>query len=126
MSRKFGAITASVVGALTFAGGAVAATPINNGVYDDSVHGVIVALHGKNSIHAFNVVCRGKTWVATMFIPVKAGGKFSYKGPDFLAKHGHKTKTTGSMTASGTFKTSRVITGSASAGGCKVRFRATP
>jgi hypothetical protein len=118
-------MAASVLGGLTFVGGAMAATPVSNGVYDDPATNVIVAMEGKSTIHGLDIVCHGKTWVATRLITVK-GGKFSYKGPDFLAKNRHKTKTTGSMTASGVFKTSHLVTGSLSAGGCKVHYKASP
>jgi hypothetical protein len=89
------------------------------------VRGVIVGMHATNSIHAFNVDCHGKTWVAQRFIPITSRGTFSYKGPDFLARNGRRTSTTGTMTASGTFKTSRMIVGRFGAGGCSGRYTAT-
>ena len=125
MSRRIGAVVASVLVALVFVAAALAATPIRNGVYDDGVHGVIVAFKdGNKTIKGLNVTCHGKVWVATKFITVKSG-KFSYSGPDFVAKNGRKTNKTGSMTASGTFKSSRLVTGKARAGGCSTRYSAT-
>jgi hypothetical protein len=111
--------------ALVFVAAAIAATPARNGVYEDSTHGVIVAFKGGNNpIKGLNVTCHGKVWVATNFITVKSG-KFSYSGPDFLAKNGRKTKKTGTMTASGTFKSSKLVTGRARAGGCSTSYSAS-
>ena len=104
---------------------ASAATPVKNGVYQDGVRGVIVGVHGGNSIHAFNVTCHGKTWVAQQFIPITSRGAFSYRGPDFLVKNRHKTTTTGTMTVSGRFKTSRLVLGRFAAGGCSGGYGAT-
>jgi hypothetical protein len=102
-----------------------AARPVKNGVYQDGVRGVIVGVNGASSIGAFNVECRGRTWVARRFIPITSRGAFSYGAPDFLAKNGHKTSTTGMMTASGRFQTSRVVVGRFAAGGCSGRYSAT-
>jgi hypothetical protein len=118
------AAIASALAALIFSAAAVAATPINNGVYEDGPHGIIVALKGQFLIHGFNVTCHGKTWVARMLIGVHFGGTFSYRGADLLARNGHLTKTTGSMTASGVFKTRNLVVGRASAGGCTTSYRA--
>lgn len=124
MFRVLRAAVVSVLGTLTLVSVAMAATPVSNGVYANSGQSVIVALRGSASIHAFDVTCHAKTWVAKMFIPVRSG-RFSYRGPDLLAKNGRMTKTAGSMTASGVFETSRLIVGRASAGGCSVSYRAT-
>jgi hypothetical protein len=110
---------------LGFVAVAWAAAPVKNGVYQDGVRGVIVGVHATNSIHAFNVDCHGKTWVAQSFIPVTSRGAFSYRGPDFVAKNGHRTSTTGTMTATGTFRTSRLIVGRFAAGGCSGSYSAT-
>jgi hypothetical protein len=117
-------ILASAV-SLGFAAVALAATPVKNGVYQDGSQGVIVGVHGTNSIHAFNVDCHGKTWVARRFIPINSRGAFSYTGPDFRVKGGHKTGTTGTMTASGRFKTRQLIVGRFAAGGCSRSYSAT-
>src|SRR5947208_15507987 len=100
MSRAVRTVVVSCVVSLGCAAMALAATPVKNGVYQDGVRGVIVGLHAKNSVHAFNVDCHGRTWVAQRFIPVTARGTFSYSGPDFLVKNRHKTSTTGKMQAS--------------------------
>ena len=125
MARKVGAVVGSVLVALVFVATAIAAKPIKNGIYFDGVHGVYVAFKGDNkTIKGLNVPCRGKLWVATQFITVKSG-KFSYNGADFVARNGKPTKQTGKMKASGVFKTSHLVVGTASAGGCTVRYAAT-
>jgi hypothetical protein len=124
MSRKLGAVIGSMLAVLILAAAAVAASPISNGVYTDGPHGVTIGLAGRSSIHAFDVQCGRKTWVAFGFIPVNAGGHFSYNGPDVLARNGRLTKTKGTMTLTGRFKTSKLAIGFASAGGCGTNFRA--
>ena len=104
---------------------ALAATPVKDGVYQDGARGIIVGVHATNSIHAFNVDCHGKRWVAQQFIRITSRGAFSYRGPDFLFKNGHKTTPMGTMTASGGFRTSRLIVGRFAAGGCSGRYSAT-
>ena len=99
--------------------------PAKNGVYQDGVRGVILGLKGTNSIHAFNVDCHGKTWVAQQFIPITSKGAFTYSGADFLVKNGHRTSTRGTMTASGTFRKSRLVVGRFAAGGCAGHYTAT-
>ena len=125
MHRALRSIAISSVVSLGVAATALAAAPVTNGVYLDSPHGIIVGVQGTNSIHAFDVACHGRTWVAQKWIPIARGGSFSYSGPDFLAKGGHRTSTTGTMKASGTFKTSRLIAGQFAAGGCSGRYSAT-
>jgi len=125
MHRAVKMVAGSTVVSLGMVAGALAATPVKNGVYEDGARGVIAGLHATNSIHALNVECHGKTWVAQRFIPVTSHGAFSYSGPDFLAKNGRRTTTTGTMTASGRFKTSRMIVGRFAAGGCSGRYTAT-
>lgn len=103
-----------------------AAKPVKNGVYQDGVHGVIVGVKGTNLIHAFNVDCHGKTWVAQQFIPITSKGTLTYSGSDWLAgKNGHRTSTTGTMTVSGKFKNSRLIVGRYSVIGCSGHFSAS-
>ncbi|HLY50444.1 MAG TPA: hypothetical protein VKR21_14730 [Solirubrobacteraceae bacterium] len=125
MSRVVKLVVASTVASVGFVAAATAATPVKNGVYADGATGVIVGVHATNSIHAFNVTCHKRTWVAQQFITITSRGAFSYNGADFLAKNGRRTSTTGTMTASGRFKTSRLIVGRFSAGGCSGRFSAT-
>lgn len=125
MSRVARLVTLSGVVSLVSVAAALAATPVSNGVFEDGVHGIIVGVHASNSIHAFNVDCHGKTWVAQRFIPVTSRGAFSYRGPDFLVKNRHKTSTTGTMTASGRFTRPRLLVGHFAAGGCSGRFSAT-
>jgi hypothetical protein len=118
-------VVASSVVALGFVAVASAATPVKNGVYYDGFRGITIGLHGTNSIHGFNVLCHGRTWVAQRFIPIKSGGVFSYSGPAWLAKNGRRTGTTGTMTASGNVRTRRLIVGRFAAGGCSGRYSAT-
>jgi hypothetical protein len=125
MSRVVKLVVASGLASVGFVAAAAAATPVKNGVYVDGAAGVIVGVHATNSIHAFNVACHKRTWVAQQFIPIRTRGAFSYSGADFLAKNGRRTSTTGTMTANGRFKTSRLIVGRFSAGGCSGRFSAT-
>ncbi len=125
MSRAVRLVVVSSMVALGLGAAAWAASPIKNGIYQDGVRGVIVGVHATNSVHAFNVDCRGKRWVAQRFIPITSRGTFSYSGPDFLAKNGRRTSTTGTMTASGRFRTSRVVVGRFAAGGCSGRYSAT-
>jgi hypothetical protein len=125
MSRVAKLAAAASVVSLGVVAAAGAATPVKNGVYEDGVAAVIVGVHATDAIHAFDVACHGKTWVARQFIPVTSRGTFTYSGPDFLAKHGRRTSTTGAMTASGRFKSARLIVGRYSAGGCSGRYSAT-
>ena len=125
MSRAVRSVVAWSVVSLGFVAVVSAATPVKNGVYEDGVRGILVGVHATNSVHAFNVDCHGKPWVAQRFIPITSGGAFSYSGPDFLTRNGHKTSTTGTMTASGRFKTSRLIAGRFAAGGCSGPYSAT-
>ncbi len=125
MARGVRSVIATSMVSLGVVAVAWAATPVKNGVYQDGVSGIVVGVHATNSIHAFNVNCHGKTWVAQRFIPITSRGAFSYSGPDFLAKNGRRTSTTGTMTASGRFRTSRVIVGRFAAGGCSGRYIAT-
>jgi hypothetical protein len=125
MSRTIRSVVVIGTVSLGLTAVALAATPVKNGVYEDGVRGVIVGVHATNSIHAFNVRCHGKTWVAQRFIPIMSRGAFSYSGPDFVARNGHKTSTTGTMTASGRFKTRRLVVGRFSVGGCSGRYSAT-
>ncbi len=124
MSRAVRSVVVTSMVALGFVAVALAASPVKNGVYEDGVRGVIVGVHATNSVHAFNVDCHGKRWVAQRFIPITRGA-FSYSGPDFLVKNGRRTSTTGTMTASGRFRTSRLIVGRFAAGGCSGRYGAT-
>jgi hypothetical protein len=125
MSRAIRLVVISSMVALGLAAVAWADRPVKNGVYQDGVRGVIVGVHATNSIHAFNVTCHGRTWVAQQFIPVTSRGTFSYTVADFLVRNRHRTRTTGKMTASGRFKTSQLIVGRFSAGRCAGRYSAT-
>src|SRR5258708_25019328 len=107
MSRIMRAAIASVLAALVFASVAVAAIPVNNGLYDDGPHGILIALKGQFLIHGFNLTCHGKKWVARALIGIHGDGTFSYRGTGRLAKGGHITTTSTSMSVSGAFTSSR-------------------
>ncbi|HWC85313.1 MAG TPA: hypothetical protein VG388_02170 [Solirubrobacteraceae bacterium] len=124
MSRVLRAAIASVLAALIFASVAVAAIPVNNGVYDDGPHHILIGLKGQVFIGGFDMTCHGKTWVARMIIGIHADGTFSYRGADRLYRNRRPTKTTGFMTASGVFETRNLAVGHASAGGCSTSYRA--
>jgi hypothetical protein len=123
MTRWLRPVLVSMIATLMFVAVALAATPVKNSVYTDSVHGVTVAVTGTTSIHAFDVTCHGKTWIAKRFITVK-GSTFSYNGPSVLTKNGKATTTTGTMSASGRFKTSHSLTGRFSSGRCSGSYSA--
>jgi hypothetical protein len=125
MSRTVRSVVVASLVSLGSGAAAWAATPAKNGVYQDGVKGIIVGVHGTSSIHAFDVACHGRTWVAQRFIPVMSRGGFSYRGPAFLVKNRHRTSTMGTITASGRFRTSRLIVGRFAAPGCSGRYSAT-
>jgi hypothetical protein len=124
MTRILRAAIATVLAALIFAAAAVAAIPVNNGLYDDGAHGVLISLKGQFLIHGFDMKCHGKTWVARALIGIHRDGTFSYRGTGRLAKGGHITSTSTSMSVSGAFTSSRRVTGRASAGGCHASYSA--
>lgn len=124
MTRVLRAAIATVLAALIFAAAAVAAVPVNNGVYDDAGSGIIIGMKGQFLIHGFDMSCHGKTWVARALIGVHGDGTFSYTGTGRLAKNGHLTTTSTPMSLSGAFRTSQHVTGRASVAGCHASYSA--
>jgi hypothetical protein len=124
MTRVLRAAIAAVLAALIFAAVAVAAIPVSNGVYEDGAHGILIGLKGQFLIHGFDMKCHGKTWVARALIGIHADGTFSYTGTGRLAKNGHPTATSTSMSLRGAFKTSQHVTGRAAVGGCHTSYSA--
>jgi hypothetical protein len=124
MPRVSGRVVGVFAGALLFASGAVAATPVNNGSYLDRAHGVSVILAGR-SIVTPEVACHGKHWVPARGSRLKSGGRFSYNGlADKVSGHHPPTPTNTRMSVTGHFKTAHMVTGKAAVGGCSVQYSA--
>lgn len=108
---------------LLIAAVAVAATPINKGVYTDRAHHVSVIVVQKN-VATPSIVCRGTRYYPVHGVNVKSG-RFSYNGKAAVA-HGHHppAATKKTLAITGDFVTSHRVTGSADVAGCNVSYSA--
>ena len=122
--KKFTVLAGSLgVAVLLFAALAVAATPVNNGLYMDRAHHVSVIVVQKH-VATPTIVCHGTRYYPAHGVNVKSG-RFSYSGKAAVA-HGHNppavTKKT--LAIAGDFVTSHRVTGTAAVAGCKVSYSA--
>ena len=124
MSRVSGRVVGVLAGALLLASGAVAATPVNNGVYTDKAHGVSVILAGTNVV-TIRVACHGKHWVPPRGLSLRSGGRFSYSGHAARENNPNPpTPTKTKMTVTGHFTTKHLVSGHATVGSCSVQYTA--
>jgi hypothetical protein len=120
LSIRVGSLGAAV---LLIAAAALAATPINKGVYMDRAHHVSVIVVQKN-VATPSIVCHGTHYYPLHGVKVKSG-RFSYNGEAAVA-HGHHppTATKKTLTITGDFVTSHRVIGTAAVASCNVSYSA--
>ena len=111
------------VAVLLIAAVALAATPINKGVYMDRAHHVSVIVVQKN-VATPSIVCHGTHYYPVHGVNVKSG-RFSYNGKAAVA-HGHHppAPTKKALVITGDFVTPHRVTGTAAVASCDVSYSA--
>lgn len=108
---------------LLITAGALAATPINNGLYVDKAHHVSVIVVQKK-IATPSIICHGTHYYPVHGVTVKSG-RFSYKGKAAVAQgHNPPRATNKKLVIRGHFVTKHRVTGTAAVASCNVSYSA--